>query len=167
MSYNFKEIWHSKILIGFLCISLFCSCAKIVDQTNIIIDTKIQIEEFTEIAQNPNVVSFLFIADTTTHYFKSYIEALSGKVSLRDSEGTLDFFAKGVYDKEIERLVYDGVKERETLCVICDTVNEIYYYRNIKVVPNLINLYLPLTMKMYAFKNGQNTVKEGVWVGKM
>lgn len=156
-----------KIPLLILFCSLLSSCAKVTKETDIIIDTKIQLVEGGVIKQNPNIVSFLFIADTTTHYFKSYEEALSGKISSKIEEQTEDFFVKGVYDQEMKRLVYPEIKELETLCVVCDTIERVYYFRNIKIVPNLLNLYLPLTIKMYAFKEGVQTVKEGVWIGKM
>lgn len=159
-----------KLVAASTALLLFWACsAGIVDST-LRIRSRQVIAENADTVANYNVVAYLFIADTTTHYFTSFNEALSGKITNKANKKKNDYYLKGKKEDPYEYLLFPETNEKLVVGVVCDTVNKIYYYRNIATENDDVfseYLYIDVIMNPYLFRDDTVIIdKQRYWIGQ-
>lgn len=159
-----------KIVLLLAVLSPFSACSAGVEDTTIRIRPLQITAEGADTIENNNIIAYLFIADTTTHHFESFDDALAGKITEKANDLKIDYYLKAEKDAPYDYLIFPETKEKLLVGVACDTRNKIYYYRNIITEKNDVYpefLYIDVIMKPYLFDSDIDVVdKQKNWVGK-
>lgn len=153
-----------KLIIALFVVNLFGFCSSADLDTDItIISLKTDIENDTVI--NYDVVSYLFDADTATHYFATYNEAEQGIIRVKNSKRKQSYIMSAL-SNHMGYINYRATIKNNLVTVVCDAETQLYYYRNVALNVNLPNIYLKLVMNPEMFiKNPDTLARSGSWTG--
>ena len=168
MKINFiKKNLYFLIFCSFTAFSAIISCAEFTETTTIQVKS-FQIKALDgDTLVNPNIVAYLFKADTATHMFESYQDAANGIITNRYTLEKEKAVQVATYNELDNQIMFDETSMRMTVGVVCDTQSKIYYYRNIITNTNLSDLYLQVIMKQYIFATNPDTIDVYMsWEGK-
>ncbi len=154
------------ILFTAVFVVLVGSCASVIDKTNLSIEIVSQNEENGALEVDSLSKVFIFQGDTASLSVVSFEQAEQGTITSKLNGATSEHFAQGVYDSASESFRIEQIPQGDWVAVVCDQINNIYYYRNYETTVNLESLYLQLVVRPYVFGVEMLVDNQSPWIGK-
>ena len=148
------------------CVAFF-SCSKVTTHCDYYVVTLEETASGTPTIPLADVIGYVFDADTLNYSVESYDAAARGELIRRDRAGIKTFLKKTEYETVSGQLTFRSLNAGTFILMVCDTLNEIYAFKQVDILEGIDKVIVNLTFYPYKFESDPDTmVLSNTWIEK-